>query len=228
MPVKIDLHVHTCYSEDSNVSLRDLFAEIRRKGLDGVAITDHNTIEGSLEAFKMVSGFERERRPIIIPGIEVSTRGGHIIGLNITEPIPKGLSVEETVERIHESGGIAIAAHPRAFFKDGIKLSPRILSFGLDAIEVINSSFFPFKLHVTACEKFAKKYNLPQTAGSDSHMVETVGLAYTLVNTEERSIDSIIEAIKEGLIKPLGTGMPFSLRIRNIFKSVGRKGETNR
>ncbi|MBS7606192.1 phosphoesterase, partial [Candidatus Bathyarchaeota archaeon] len=80
----------------------------------------------------------------------------------------------------------------------------------------------------TACEKFAKKYNLPQTAGSDSHIVETVGLAYTLVNTEERSIDSIIEAIKEGLIKPLGTGMPFSLRIRNIFKSVGRKGETNR
>lgn len=218
LPVKIDLHVHTCYSEDSNVSLRDLFLEIRRKGLDGVAITDHDNIKGSLEACKIALGLEAEKRPIIIPGIEVSAREGHIIGLNIIEPIPKGLSVEETVERIHEGGGIAIAAHPQAFFKDGIKLSPRILSLGLDAIEVINSSFFPFRLHVKACEKFAKQHNLPQTAGSDSHIVEAIGLAYTLINTEERSVDSIIKTIKKGLIKPLGTGMPFSLRIRNIFK----------
>lgn len=222
MPLKIDLHVHTCYSGDSNIYLMDLFAEIKRKGLDGVAITDHDTVEGSLEACKIVLDLEPEHRPIVIPGIEVSTERGHIIGLNVTEPIPKGLTVEETVERIHEAGGIAVAAHPQTFFKDGIGLNPRILSLGLDAIEVINSSLFPFKPLVKACEKFAKQHNLPQTAGSDSHIKEAVGLAYTLIETERESVDSIIETIKRGLTTPLGTGIPFTLRMKNIFR-VRRK-----
>jgi len=223
LPVKIDLHIHTCYSGDSSISLRDLFTEIKRKNLDGVAITDHDTVEGALEACKIVLELEPEDRPIVIPGIEVSAKEGHIIGLNVTEPIPRGLGVEETIERIHEAGGIAIAAHPQTFFKDGIGLSPRILSFGLNAIEVINSSLFPFKPLVKACEKFAKQYNLPQTAGSDSHIVEAIGLAYTLINVEERSVDSIVESIKKGLTTPLGAGMSFMLRMKNIFRSVRKK-----
>ncbi|MEM1550795.1 MAG: PHP-associated domain-containing protein, partial [Candidatus Bathyarchaeia archaeon] len=174
-------------------------------------------------ACKIVLELEPEDRPIVIPGIEVSAKEGHIIGLNVTEPIPRGLGVEETIERIHEAGGIAIAAHPQTFFKDGIGLSPRILSFGLNAIEVINSSLFPFKPLVKACEKFAKQYNLPQTAGSDSHIVEAIGLAYTLINVEERSVDSIVESIKKGLTTPLGAGMSFMLRMKNIFRSVRKK-----
>ncbi|MEM1586523.1 MAG: CehA/McbA family metallohydrolase [Candidatus Bathyarchaeia archaeon] len=218
MPLKIDLHVHTCYSGDSSISLKDLFAEIRRKSLDGVAITDHDTVEGALEACRILFELEPEQRPIIIPGIEVSTKRGHIIGLNVTKTIPRGLSVEETVERIHEAGGIAIAAHPQTFFKDGIGLNPRVLSLGLDAIEVINSSLFPFKPLVKACEKFAEKHNLPQTAGSDSHVVEAIGLAYTLIEDDEKSVDSIIKSIKRGLTTPLGTGMPFKLRMKNFFR----------
>lgn len=216
MPLKIDLHIHTRYSGDSNITLKSLLAEVKRKHLDGVAITDHDTVEGALEVCKIVLDMELEHQPIIIPGIEVSTRGGHIIGLNVTKSIPMGLSVEETIERIHEAGGIAVAAHP--LYKGGIDLSPRILSLGFDAIEVINSSFFPFKLSVQACKKFAEEYNLPQTAGSDSHIVETIGLAYTLVNTEEKSVDSVVESIKRGLTTPIGAGMPIALRIKSVFR----------
>ncbi|MEM2320321.1 MAG: CehA/McbA family metallohydrolase [Candidatus Bathyarchaeia archaeon] len=222
MPLKIDLHVHTCYSGDSNITLKSLLAEVKRKHLDGVAITDHDTIEGALEACKVVSDAGLERPPIIIPGIEVSTKRGHIIGLNVTESIPMGLSMEETIEGIHEAGGIAVAAHPQSLFKGGIDLSPKILSLGFDAIEVINSSLFPFKLSVQACKKFAEDYNLPQTAGSDSHIVEAIGLAYTLINTEERSVDSIVGSIKRGLTTPIGAGMPFALRIKSIFRRKGR------
>lgn len=221
MPLKVDLHVHTCYSSDSNVSLNSLLAEIKRKRLDGVAITDHDTVKGALETVKIVSSMTSEHQPIIIPGIEVSTERGHIIGLNVTECIPKGLSVIETIERIHEAGGIAIAAHPLSLFKDGVGLSSKILSLGFDAIEVINSSLFPFRLLVGICKKFAKENNLPQTAGSDSHVIEAIGLAYTLINTEDRSVDSIIKSIKEGLTEPIGVGMPLSLRVKSVFRKGG-------
>lgn len=220
MLLKIDLHVHTCYSYDSNVSLKSLIMEVKRKCLDGVAITDHDTVDGALKTCRIISEMGLKHQLIVIPGIEVSTGKGHILGLNVTEPIPMGLGVEETVNRIHELGGIAIAAHPQSyFFKDGIGLSPKILSFGLDGIEVMNSALFPFKPLVQACKNFAEKYNLPQTAGSDSHIVETIGLTYTLIDVEEKSVDSIIKSIKKGLTMPLGTGMPLTLRIKNLFRS---------
>jgi len=194
--------------------------EARRKGLDGVAVTDHDTVDGALKACKIASEMGMKHQLIVIPGIEVSTKRGHILGLNVTEPIPMGLGVEETINRIHEAGGIAIAAHPQSyFFKDGIGLSPKILSFGLDGVEVMNSALFPFKPLVQACKNFAEKHNLPQTAGSDSHVVEAIGLAYTLIDAEEKSVDSIIRSIKKGLTTPLGTGMPLTLRIKKLFRS---------
>lgn len=223
MPLKIDLHVHTCYSGDSNTSLEDLLVEVKRKGLDGVAITDHDCIEGALEIRKIVLRLKPEHRPIIIPGIEVSTKRGHIIALNVTDSIPKELSVEETIERIHEAGGIAIAAHPYTFFKDGLGLDSRISLLNIDAIEVINSTLFPFKPLVRACKRFAEKHNLSQTAGSDSHIVETVGLAYTLIQTEEKNINTIIECIRRGLTTPIGAGMPLKLRIKNLLRGIGKR-----
>lgn len=215
MPLKIDLHVHTCYSEDSIITLEDLIAHVRKNRLDGVAITDHNTVEGALRIVKVT----REKKLIIVPGIEVSTEsGGHILGINVTTPIPKKLSIEETVERIHEVGGIAIAAHPEALFKSRIGLSPKILSFGLDAIEVINSSLFPFKLLTQRCKRFAERHGLPQTAGSDSHIPEAIGLAYTIIECNSTSLDDITESIKKGLTIPAGRGIPLSLRIKDFIK----------
>lgn len=218
MRLKIDLHVHTCYSYDCGTSIEDLIAEALRKRLDGIAITDHDTTEGFRRAYEFVMNIKPEHRPVIVPGIEVTARGGHVIGLCVTEDIPKGLSVEETIERIHETGGIAIAAHPPSPFKDGVGLSPKILSMGFDAIEVINSALFPFRLLVKACREFAEKHNIPQTAGSDSHVMEAVGLAYTIIDVDDRKISSIIESIRRGLTKPVGVGMPLTLRIKGVFR----------
>ena len=113
MPLKIDLHVHTCYSYDSLITPEELVFYAKKCGLDGVAIADHDRIDGALKIAK-------ETDFPIIPGIEVSSLNGHVVGLNLQEPIPKKLSVSETVDKIHEKGGLAVACHPVAFMKGSV------------------------------------------------------------------------------------------------------------
>src|SRR3989304_4103846 len=110
MQVKADLHVHTVYSSDSLITLEELVFYAKKRGLTAVAVTDHDRVDGALK-------IARETDFLIIPGIEVSSRNGHVVGLNLQEPVPKGLSVDETVDRIHEAGGLAVAFFPFALFK---------------------------------------------------------------------------------------------------------------
>jgi len=215
LPLKIDFHVHTRYSDDCSTSLKDVIAYSKKKGLNGVAITDHDTVEGALRLIE-----NNNDDVTIIPGIEVSTIDGHILGINVAKPIPCGLSIEETVELIHEAGGIAIAAHPSAIYKSGIGLSWKKLSQGIDAVEVINSSVFPFFLLSYLNRRLAHRAGLPQTGGSDSHLPETIGLAYTIVNgvDENSEIEEIINMIKNGMCMPCGKPVPWRLRLRKILR----------
>jgi len=213
LPPKIDLHVHTHYSSDCSTTLEDVISYSRKKGLSGVAITDHDTVEGAVKLLK-----KEKNGLIIIPGIEVSTDQGHVLGLNVTTPIPQGFSAKETIDKIHEAGGIAIAAHPSTMFKSGIGLGRKLGSYGFDAVEVINSSLFPFFLLTYLSKRSATRTGLPQTAGSDSHLPETIGLAYTIFEDPEpeASVDGIVEAVTEGRIVPFGQPVPWRLRLRKI------------
>lgn len=212
-PLKIDLHVHTCYSYDAFTSLKEVIAYCKKRGLDGVAVTDHDTIEGALKLAKT-------REIIVIPGIEVETLQGHLLALNVTMPLPFKLSSTGVIERVHEAGGIAVACHPTSFYKLGWK--PQILrSSNLDAIEVINSSTFPFSLSTYLNRKLAVRLNLPQTAGSDSHIPETIGTAYTLIEAESK-VEEIIQAIREGATVPQGKAIPLRARFKKVFLGVKR------
>jgi len=214
LPLKIDMHVHTCYSEDAVTTLEDLVLYSKRRGLDGIAVTDHNTVDGAIKA-KETTGL------ILIPGIEVSTVSGHVLGLNLTTPIPKGLGLDETVEKIHEADGIAVAAHPSAFLKSHLGSDVLKRAVKMDAVEVINSSNFPFSLLTHLNRRLASQLNLPQTAGSDSHIPETIGLAYAIVDAEP-DIDDIIEAIKKGSAVPYGRSIPLGLRLKKIVAKKGK------
>jgi len=220
LALKIDLHVHTCYSKDCATTLDEVVLHAKNKGLDGVAITDHDTVEGALELVKNRANL------IVIPGIEVSAKQGHILGLNVTVPIPRQLDVKETIEQIHRAGGIAIAAHPSAVFKNGIMcigFDRKVSSYGFDAVEVVNSSCFPFWLNGLS-RRFAVRMSLPQTAGSDSHLPETIGLAYTLIENIEadKHAQDVIQAIKKGMIMPYGKPTPWRLRLRKLAEK-GKK-----
>ena len=204
--LKIDLHIHTCYSNDSSITLKQVVSYAKKRGLDGIAITDHNTIEGALKL--------KTKEILIVPGIEISTIEGHVLGINITVQIPPKRGMEETIERIHEAGGIAIAPHPTAFYKS--PPSRKVKSY--DAIEVMNASSVPFSILTCFNKKFAYELRLPQTGGSDSHYAPEIGSAYTVVNAD-REIDEIIQAIKSGNVFPFGKQIPWKYRIeRTVLK----------
>lgn len=208
MKVKIDLHVHTCYSYDGLITPRELIFYARKRGLDGVAVTDHNRIDGALKLAK-------ETDFLIIPSIEISSRNGHIVGLNLKEPVPKNLDIEETTDRIHELGGLAIACHPRAFLKSSLKGN---LNQKFDAIEVINASAFPFKRSVNQAQKIASSLELAQVAGSDAHYAPEIGSAYTLVEAE-LDREKIVKAISKGLCQPFGKAIPLKMRLNRKILS---------
>ena len=211
MGLKIDLHVHTCYSYDAVTTLKEVGAYSKKRGLDGVAITDHDTLLGALRLI-------HKSKLIVIQGMEISALGGHVLALNITTPIPPKLSLSETVQRIHEAGGIAVVAHPTFVYKS--TLSRQVTSY--DAIEVINSAAIPFQLFRCLNRKLATRLNLPQTAGSDSHYAPEIGAAYTVVKADP-DVDEIVQAIKGGRTLPLGKPIPWRVRLRRVALSLKRK-----
>jgi hypothetical protein len=208
--LKIDLHVHTRYSGDSSITLKQVVAFAKKRGLDGVAITDHNTVKGALKL--------KTRDILVVPGIEVSTLNGHLLGLNVTTPIPAKLGIEETVHLIHEAGGIAVAPHPTAFYKS--PPSRRVSSY--DAVEVMNASSVPFSVLTYFSKRFAEGLGLPQTGGSDSHYAPEIGSAYTVVEADA-AVDEIVSAIKNGDVFPRGRGIPWKTRFERTLSRLKRK-----
>ncbi len=212
MQLKIDLHVHTHFSYDSLITPEELVSYAKKRGLDGVAITDHDTLEGALKMAKNTD-------LLIIPGIEVSSLNGHIIGLNVREHIPKNLGADETVDKIHEVGGLAVACHPATFFKGS--LGGHVNS-KFDAVEVINSSAFPFNYSVKHNQKIASRLGIAQVAGSDAHYAPEIGYAHTLVDAELK-VDEIIKAISRGLCHPFGGAIPLKVRLKRELLVLKRK-----
>jgi predicted metal-dependent phosphoesterase TrpH len=208
--LKIDFHVHTCYSGDSSITLQDVISFTKKRGLDGVAITDHNTVKGAQKL--------KTKKIIVVPGIEVSTSQGHLLGINITTPIPAKLDMEKSISKIHEAGGIAIAPHPTAFYKS----PPRRNVTSYDAVEVMNASSIPFSVLTHFSKKFANKLGVSQTGGSDSHYAPEIGSAYTVVEADSE-IDEIADAILRGAVFPCGKAIPWKIRFERTMQGLKRK-----
>ena len=204
MKLKLDLHVHTNRSSDAFTSPEQLAIICRGRGLDGLAITDHNVLS-----------VDSSEELIIVPGIEISTRDGHIIGLGLSETIPRGLSADETLRRIKELRGVSIIPHPYDLLRSSVR--PHTLEVHPDAIEVINSSSFLHSVTWKRARKFAEKQNYPMTAGSDSHIPETIGRAYTEVESPSKDTASVLAALKSGLVTPVGRPIRASERVRKMF-----------
>ncbi len=205
--VRVDLHVHTVYSNDSVITPKELVFYARKRGLTAVAVTDHNQVEGARKIAK-------ETDFLVIPGTEVSSLNGHIVGLNVEEPIPKRLSLQETVDRIHQAGGIAVACHPFVLFKGSVG---KHVTAKFDAVETINSSAFPFKSSTEKANQLADRLKLPKVAGTDAHYGPVIGQAYTLVDAEP-NVEAVLKAIINGRCQPFGESMPFTLRVKNQFR----------
>ena len=203
MQVKADLHVHTIYSHDSVITSRDLVFYAKKSGLTAVAITDHNQVEG---ARKIAS----ETNFLIIPGTEVQPEG-HIVGRNVQELISTGLTADETVDKIHQAGGIAIACHPFVLFKGSVG---KYATAKFDAVETLNASAFPFGSASKKADQLAERLGLPKVAGTDAHYGPVIGRCFTLIDAEP-NVEAAVKAIAKGLCQPYGKPISMLMRIEN-------------
>ena len=170
--IVVDLHMHTTWSHDCSIEVDDLIDHAESEGLGAIAVTDHNVFGGALEAVERARG----RDLIVIPGEEVKTDGqGEVIGLFLTEEIPRGLPFADTVEAIRAQGGLVYVPHPfdrLHSIPDPATLQRHLAE--IDVFEVYNARLL-FEAYNVEAARFAKKYNLTAGAGSDAHVLQGVG-----------------------------------------------------
>jgi predicted metal-dependent phosphoesterase TrpH len=160
---RVDFHSHTIFSKDGLTGIRGYIDAARRAGLDRIAVTDHNTIRGAREAFSLAPD-------LIIPGEEIMTREGELLGYFVREEIPTGLAPEEAISRLRAQGAAVSVSHPFDRFRHGawreaalIRIFPLV-----DAVEGFNSRCLLAADNRRTAE-FARARGLPITAGSDGH-----------------------------------------------------------
>jgi len=211
--MKLDLHIHSQYSEDATGSPKEIMKLVQKKGLQGMAITDHNSIKGALEALKLGS-----KDFVIVPGLEISTADGHFLALGIKENIIRGLSVEETVEEILDKGGIPIVPH---LFRrmSGIKKEKlETIHKKIPAMEVFNGCSLPKTNIKTA--NIAREFNLGGIGGSDAHDPLYAGYGYTIIESTDMSVDSILTEINKKKTWGDGTTIPLRVRRDRMLRSI--------
>lgn len=192
--MKADLHLHTNLSYDGLPTPKEVVKVALSKKIDCICITDHGEIRGAIEALHFAKG-----KPIlVIPGIEVRSKDGDILALNIQKKIPDGFSTKETINKIVKEGGMAAIAHPFDYFLgfNGIERYRDFFQEKKVAIEVFNASLF-FNFCNLEAQEFADKNNLPFIAGSDAHSVDFIGRAFLEIPKDNLSASEILEEIKK-------------------------------
>lgn len=174
--IRADLHNHTWYSRDSILSPARMLARARERGLQVIAVTDHNTTSGALVTRDLALREVPEVRVIV--GEEVRAREGEVLGLFLTEDVPRGLSASETIDRIHSQGGLAGAPHPFDPFRHGLgRAGLSSVIDKLDFIEGLNARM-TIERHNEEARGFATQRGTPLTAASDAHSAREVGRCY--------------------------------------------------
>ena len=183
--IAVDTHVHTRASADSLTPASEILFSAARHGLTGIAITDHDTLEGALTAVEVAERMKREGKLpagfFVIVGEEISSSDGHIIALFLTREIPPAKSAEWTVQAIHDQGGLAIAAHP---------MLPHSLAGLADTLpfDAVETESAAEKLHYAITPHsdqkrrtdFYARVTKPRIGASDTHDPESVAECYTL------------------------------------------------
>ena len=167
--LRVEFNCHTVAAKDSLTRPRELVEACRRKGIDRVVVTDHNTIAGARAA----QALDPE---LIIVGEEILTTRGEILAAFVTEEIPAGLTPQETIRRLKDQGAFISVSHPFDEFREGGWAEDDLLEIltHVDAIEVYNSRCLYPRFN-RAAKQFAEEHNIAGTVGSDAHAAFEVG-----------------------------------------------------
>ncbi len=186
----IDLHTHTCFSPDSQTDPAALIARGRAVGLDRLAVTDHNTIEGALVARRLAPDF-------VIVGEEIGTAtGGELIAYYVQETVPPGLSLDETIRRLRDQGAVISISHPLDRLRDSALGERHTLEIigQVDALEVFNARCFLAADNARAA-RLAAAHGRAITAGSDAHTLVEVGRGYLTLPPFENTAAAFLSSL---------------------------------
>ncbi len=220
MNCRFDLHVHSFFSKDAASPPEDIIAAARAKGLQGIAITDHDNCEAHdyLRKLTLPEDF------LVVPGVEVSTAEGHLLSIGATLPYLRGAPAKEVVQAILAAGGLPVPAHPFDKWRAGIR--PAVLdTLEIEALEVFNAAVTSHSYNDQALA-YATRRGLSMLAGSDAHHASAVGVSATVLEMEEVSVPALLAALRRGG-RPDGNYLTFregmKKHLGNWFRKFNRR-----
>ncbi|QLG63638.1 PHP-associated domain-containing protein [Halorarum salinum] len=222
--LRIDPHVHSEGSYDGREPVELILEHASDIGLDGVVVTDHDSIDESLHAAELAD----EYGLVGIPGVEVSTAAGHLLAIGVEERPRKGRPLEETIETVRDLGGVGVVPHPFQRSRHGVR--KRWIG-DCDGIEVYNSMVFTGYRNRRA-NAFAERRGYSKLGASDAHHIRNVGRAYTELGLPdvdpgtppaEIAVDDVVEAFRVGETRIRGRRTPIHRSARQYAKGAVRK-----
>lgn len=206
-----DLHVHTRYSNDGRSTPQQVIDACVARGIGCVAITDHNSFEAYFDV-------KDNGRVIVIPAEEVSSAEGHILAFGIDREIPRGMSIRDTIDAIHEAGGYAFAAHPYRWWS-GLG-ETNTLGYDFDGTEAMNARSVRSANRKSMA--LAKRIGKPVSAGSDAHSPGRIGWGRVTLPDGIATWQEAVAAIMNGEAVPDSVFRRPTETIRYGIKSIGQ------
>ena len=210
MPIKAELHCHNSFSNfhvgddeppyDCNVTIRDQLERAYLLGLDAIFVTNHNTLDGYHQLLEYKNNHEKFKKIDVFPAEEVTIdTGAHVLAYGIHEKISPGISIDEVIDKVHDQGGISSAPHPFSLL-DALRDNAK----KCDMVEVFNSNNVDVLSNAKATE-FALDNEMTKVAGSDSHVLSTLGRCVNIIDSEN-NLDDVLQSMKKGKIEISQTG----------------------
>ena len=210
MPIKTELHCHNSFSNfhlgykeppyDCEISIKQQLEQSYQLGLDTIFVTNHNTLDGYDQLLKYKNDHAKFKNIEVFPAEEITTdTGAHVLAYGIHDTIPGGITLDEVIDEVSKQGGVTSAPHPFSLI-DALRDSAK----KCDMVEVFNSNNVDLVSNVRAAQ-FALENNMIQVAGSDSHVLSTLGRCVNVIDSEN-NLDDILHAMKRGRIEISQTG----------------------
>lgn len=191
--LRADIHVHTSFSRDASASPQEIVARCLKVGLNCIAVTDHGSIGGALEV-KRLAPFT------VIVGEEVKTTAGELMGLFLTEQVPRGMAPVDAARVIKAQGGLVVLPHPFDRMRGSLARYGGLNADGLmplvDAVEVFNAHALSDRSNREARE-LAQARGLPMTVGSDAHSPVELGRTYMEMPEFDGTPQGFLAALRE-------------------------------
>lgn len=220
-----DLHIHSQWSDGLDTVGRILEYVAEHTALDVVAMTDHDDVRGALEARELAA--RRGYRLAVVPGVEVTTRAGHLLALFVERPIPMLRSLEWTLDEVHAQGGLAVVPHPMSWLilsvgRRALLRVARRRSEGLyfDGIELAGPSWAGRVAARRAALLNAALLHLPSLGGSDAHARTLVGTAVTCF--PGRTAEDLRRAILAGETRHVGRRWTVAEHLQGLPRQLWR------